>query len=112
MADSRGLNRLTGHVISDWDDVSQSIKDILTTPVGTRVLRRDYGSRVPDLLDHPANPDTILDFTFAVAEALAWEPRVKFLSLDFSAGADGHITFVVEVIYLRTGLTNYVYVVV
>ncbi|HIH7570978.1 TPA: GPW/gp25 family protein, partial [Yersinia enterocolitica] len=39
-----GMNRHAGQTITDADHISQSIADILITPVGSRVMRRTYGS--------------------------------------------------------------------
>ncbi|BBF92357.1 hypothetical protein BLTE_10420 [Blastochloris tepida] len=65
----------------------QSILDILTTRVGTVVLARDYGSLVPDMIDRPGVPPTVVDIGVAAAEALArWEPRVTLDSVRMSAG--------------------------
>ena len=50
-----GLNRHTGRAVEGLAHLSQSIADILTTPIGTRVMRRDYGSELPFLLDQPTN---------------------------------------------------------
>lgn len=73
-----GVDRSTGRVLGGDAHLAQSIRDILTTPIGSRVMRRDYGSRIPDLIDAPLNAATIVDFWSAVAEALdAWEPRVR-----------------------------------
>ncbi|MDI5405236.1 thiamine pyrophosphate-binding protein, partial [Salmonella enterica subsp. enterica serovar Lubbock] len=38
------MNRNTGLAISDSEHISQSMRDILLTPVGSRVMRREYGS--------------------------------------------------------------------
>jgi phage baseplate assembly protein W len=40
----QGMNRNTGRKLSGVDHLRQSIVDILTTPIGSRVMRRDYGS--------------------------------------------------------------------
>ena len=40
-----GINATTGAALSGMDHLRQSIRDILTTRVGTRVMRRAYGSR-------------------------------------------------------------------
>ena len=41
-------------------------------------MRREYGSRVPDLVDNPINELTKVELFAAVAEALAkWEPRFR-----------------------------------
>ena len=51
-----GLNATNGQALSGLDHLRQSIRDILTTRIGTRVMRRDYGSRLPDLVDSPVTP--------------------------------------------------------
>ena len=39
-----GMNNLSGKPVADIAHLSQSIADILTTPLGTRLERRTYGS--------------------------------------------------------------------
>ncbi|WP_172678241.1 GPW/gp25 family protein, partial [Yersinia enterocolitica] len=51
-----GMNRHAGQTITDSDHISQSIADILITPVGSRVMRRTYGSLLSELIDQPQNP--------------------------------------------------------
>lgn len=73
---STGLNAETGAPLSGWPHVVQSIRDILTTPVGSRVMRREYGSELPLLVDRPMTQHVILACYAATAIALArWEPR-------------------------------------
>jgi hypothetical protein len=48
-----GMSRTTGAAIDGLEHITQSVRDILGTPIGTRVGRRDYGSDVPELIDHP-----------------------------------------------------------
>ncbi|CAM5398733.1 hypothetical protein AFEL58S_02001 [Afipia felis] len=93
--------------LSGWDHVVQSITDILTTPLGSRVLRRDYGSRIPSLLDRPMNEATTLDFAVAAAEALdKWEPRVRLERVQLAAaGADGVGALDLDLTYLDDGTT-------
>lgn len=73
-----GLNRLEdGQAITSLDHINQSLRDILLTRKGTRVLRRDYGSGLPDLIDNPITPDLVLDLTFEIADAIdRLEPRL------------------------------------
>jgi len=55
----------------------QSVGDIISTPLGTRVMRRDYGSQVPMLVDQPDNAVSALRIISAAAAALMrWEPRL------------------------------------
>ena len=48
-----GMNRSDGLTVTDLEHISQSIGDILRTPVGSRVMRRDYGSPLASVLVHP-----------------------------------------------------------
>jgi phage baseplate assembly protein W len=81
MADSTGVNAATGKPLSDWDHVQQSIRKILTTPIGARVMRRDFGSDLPDLIDAKMTRKNILAAYSAAAAAIAkWEPRFRMRS--------------------------------
>lgn len=70
-----GMNRATGKPCEGADHLRQSIGDILGTPVGTRVGRRDYGSRIPELLDQPLNDVTRIRVFAAAALALFRQER-------------------------------------
>ena len=75
------ISRRDGSVISELEHVYQSIEMILTTPIGSRVMRRDFGSHLPRLLGKPLNPQTVTAFYAAANEAIAtWEPRVEVVA--------------------------------
>ncbi|TGH28153.1 MAG: phage baseplate protein [Aphanocapsa feldmannii 277cI] len=86
-----GMSRHSGARITDTEHLQQSITDILSTPIGSRVHRRDYGSRLPRLIDRPINPALRSELVAATAEALRrWEPRIKLQRVQIdAAGADG-----------------------
>lgn len=72
-----GMDRAGGGVLSGDAHLAQSVADIITTPIGSRVMRRDYGCLLFELLDRPMNPATRLLCAMAIAIALArWEPRL------------------------------------
>lgn len=72
------MHPLTGRAIDGLDHIRQSIRTILTTPIGSRVERREFGSYIPELIDQPANAATRLRVMAASAGAITrWEPRVK-----------------------------------
>lgn len=72
-----GVDAATGVDLEGLAHLRQSVADILTTPLGSRVMRRDYGSELPDLIDQPANPAQRLRVVSAAVTALArWEPRL------------------------------------
>lgn len=88
-----GIHRSTGETLDGWAHVEQSIIDIFTTLIGTRVIRRDYGSNIPDLIDRPQNRDLILEVALEGGEALdKWEPRFRLRGLGIEqAGGDGRV---------------------
>jgi len=47
----KGMNASTGRASGGLQHLYQSIAKILTTPVGTRVKRREFGSELPELVD-------------------------------------------------------------
>jgi uncharacterized protein len=73
----KGLSNQDGRAIAGEDHLRASIRDILTTPIGTRVMRRPYGSRLFELMDRPFGPGLAAEIVAAAAEAIEiWEPRV------------------------------------
>ena len=72
----QGMNKVDGTLLTGHAHLRQSITDILTTPKGSRVMRRNYGSRLFQLVDAPLNQETLIELYAATAEALElWEPR-------------------------------------
>lgn len=82
------MNAATGRAITTDEHLAQSIAIILTTPIGTRVMRRDFGSLLVEMIDQPADPrlGNIRAFA-AIATALAkWEPRLRLRRVDLIKG--------------------------
>lgn len=80
-----GISRDTGAALAGDDHLIQSIGDILTTPLGSRVMRRDYGCLLFEILDRPLNRATVMLATMAIALALArWEPRIVIKRIELS----------------------------
>jgi phage baseplate assembly protein W len=100
----RGTSANTGKPLSGLDHLRQSIRDILTTPVGSRVMRRDYGSRLFQLVDSPVNARTISDIYAATIEAiLRWEPRITPRRVGIQSAEQGRVVIELEAIYTPTG---------
>lgn len=57
------MDRYTGRRITGMEHLKQSIADILTTPLGSRLERRTYGSLLLGLIDAPDNAATRLAAT-------------------------------------------------
>ena len=97
----QGMNRNTGRKLSGVDHLRQSIVDILTTPIGSRVMRRDYGSRLYQLVDAPINRALFVEVYAATAEALVkWEPRFQLSRVQVESVKPGQISIALEGLYL------------
>lgn len=96
-----GMNRNTGLAINDSEHISQSMRDILLTPVGSRVMRREYGSLLSALIDMPQNPALRLQIMVACYSAIQkWEPRIRLTSISFERGDTGEMY--VDITGMRT----------
>ena len=92
-----GMNRATGLNVSDSGHISQSVRDILITPIGSRVMRRDYGSLLSALIDQPDNPALRLQIMSACYVALLqWEPRIALDSISYQPGFDGSMVVALQ----------------
>jgi phage baseplate assembly protein W len=102
---STGVHRDNGTALHDFEHVRQSIGDILTTPVGSRVLRRDYGSELFDLIDRPMTDRVILAVYAAAVIAIArWEPRYAITGCRVAmTGGDGVIALAFNGTYFPRG---------
>jgi len=95
----RGMDRNTGKPLDGNAHLAQSIGDILSTAMGSRVMRRDYGSMLFDLIDQPLNGATRLLVYASTAIALRrWEPRLKLRRVQMTApdGATGAAVITIE----------------
>lgn len=101
-----GMDASTGKPLSGEAHLRQSIANILATPIGSRVARRDYGSLLPELIDQPANPANRMRLFAATALAiLRWEPRLKLTGVALEpAAAAGSFRLILDGV--RTDVTG------
>lgn len=82
-----GMNRNTGKAIEGIERIQQDIATVLTTPLGSCVMRRDYGSLLFQLLDRPMNAATRLLVAAASAAAInRWVSGVKLTRAVMAVG--------------------------
>jgi phage baseplate assembly protein W len=99
-----GMSATTGRRLDLLAHLRQSIVDILSTPIGSRVMRREYGSLLPDLVDAPLDGVTVLDIIQATAAAIGrWEPRVAVRRVQVRAVEPGQITLDCDLIWRADG---------
>lgn len=101
----KGMSRQSGMSIDQSDHILQSVHDILTTPIGSRVMRRDYGSLIPFLIDSPLNGYFMMQLRASVIHALMrWEKRVTPVRIELminsqSQAMQGVATLMIEYRY-------------
>ena len=72
--DGHGSLRMSSHELS----VKESVRLIIGTPVGERMMGPDFGCRIHDLLFHPNDSNTGAMASLHVKTALRkWEPRIE-----------------------------------
>lgn len=108
MSQITGMGRSTGRQASGVEHLRQSIADILTTPIGSRLMRRDYGSLLPELIDHPANGANKVRIYAATAGALMkWEPRLRLSRVQINSGERaGQLIIDIEGLYTPPGQSS------
>lgn len=92
-----GMNAVSGHAIIDDEHIAQSVSDILLTPVGSRVMRRAYGSQLSKLIDQPSNAVTRLRIMSAIYSALfLWEPRISLTNIVLTQTGAGQMVTTIK----------------
>ncbi|WP_433886339.1 GPW/gp25 family protein [Pseudomonas vranovensis] len=101
-----GMDRRSGQPLSGIAHLRQSIEDILTTPLGSRRMRPEYGSKLRRFVDLPVNEGWKSAVQAEVARALGrWEPRLKLERVRVTAVVGGQITLQLSGQYLGANQT-------
>lgn len=75
-------------------DIENSIRDILLTPLGSRVMLPEYGSRIYELIDRKVDDEFRADLACFVIEAVEkWEKRVKIDEVRLIGLKDHRLSF-------------------
>jgi len=94
------MDRNTGYLLDEKNHILQSITDILTTQIGSRVMRRDYGSMLAEFIDSPNTASTHLQIISSVVMALSqFEPRINIIQANLEASQNNltlHLTFTLK----------------
>ena len=99
-----GMSRSSGEALTDAEHINQSIGDILRTPIGSRVMRRSYGSMLSQLIDQPQTPALELQIKAACYMALLkWEPRVTLTAVTTERQFNGQMLVNLTGEYADTG---------
>lgn len=96
-----GMARNTGQPVSGIEHLRQSLEDILSTPIGSRRMRQEYGSNIPRMVDQPVTPGWVAAVQSEAARAITrWEPRIKLKRVTLVSLIDGRPVFRIEGDYI------------
>ncbi len=70
-----GLSHSTGQILAGWALFLELVQDALTTPLGSREKRRDYGSRLPSLLGKITGDDVLTKAEIYATETFVHPPN-------------------------------------
>lgn len=88
-----GMSRDDGSQLGRRSHIAQSVQDILTTTIGSRIHRRDYGSYLYDLMASAMNDAGRLRLMAALVDAIdRWEPRVAITNAQVQVDKEGRTT--------------------
>ena len=96
-------------MVSDEIDISQSLKIILFTDLGSRIMRPDFGSDVKNFTFESINKGSIARLSDVVEGAInRHEPRIDLekVDIDHSNAVDGklliQLTYMIKSVNVRT----------
>ena len=82
------------------DNIRQSVRIIIGTAKGERVMRPDFGCEVHDYVFAAADPATLSMVEDAVEDALVqWEPRIDVERVEAAPDEENHNRVLVEIDY-------------
>jgi phage baseplate assembly protein W len=88
------------------DDVKQSIRIILGTDQGERVMRPDFGAGLRSFIFGPVNSTILQRIKTRVQDALTtWEPRIDVLQVTVTFAAGDRSALLIDITY-RVRSTN------
>lgn len=89
---------------SGENEINQSIRVIIGTAPGERVMRPDFGCRIHELIFDPSNDETAATATRYVEEALGrWEPRIIVNQVEAKPDSDAMGVLLIEIQYTIKG---------
>lgn len=101
-------------MVSEVEDIEQSLFILLRTRPGERVMRPDYGCGLEDLLFEPVNTSLLTYIKELISKAiLYYEPRIELRNIEISEDEnllEGRVVISLDVVVRSTNSRfNYVY---
>lgn len=87
------------------EDIAESLRILMETRPGERIMHPNYGCRLHDLVFEPMNSETEAEIEVAISRAiLFFEPRIKLgaVTVDVRAALEGHLAVTLNYTVVET----------
>lgn len=103
------VDEATGRMkeVSLEEDISQSIRIIMMTRKGERVMRPEFGCDIHDYVFGTMDYTTLVQMEHAVREALTiWEPRITQVEVAIDSGQEEEGVLLIRISYVVRSTNN------
>lgn len=102
-----GMNTLTGKSITGMPYLRQRLQDVINTPKGSIVGRRDFGSTLYEMVDKNVDSRFRMDLYVRLADAISDKSNglddFRLSEMRMARVADNHIEISLSGVYMPTG---------
>lgn len=103
----RGMNNQTGKALDGLEHLRQRLTDVFTTPKASRIMNREYGCDLSELVDQNMTPAWMVQCYVAIANSVSNPMNglqdFRLERIQPSAVEDAKGVFDVTGVYLPTG---------
>ena len=86
------MSRYNGSDLTEIEHINQSLEDIAITPIGSRLMRRDYGTLLANLIDQPISEVLYLKIYSTLYTAyVRWEDRIDISEMNIADRKNGQL---------------------
>jgi len=86
------MSRYIGSELTEIEHIKQSLADIATTPIGSRLMRREYGTLLANLIDQPISEALYLKIYSTLYTAyVRWEDRIDISQINVAELKKGQL---------------------
>jgi len=96
-------------LVNEAEDIRQSLRILLTTPVGDRVTHPDFGCNIHEIVFDPVNQSTAQHIRRAIDKAILYfEPRITLenINLDISRHKDGILRISLDYVIRKVNIRS------
>lgn len=98
------MSRESGSNMTKIMHIKQSIEDICSTPLGSRVMRRNYGTKLANFIDQPTSEALFLKCCSTIYSGiLMWEPRIHVTKISIGSISSGQMSIDIEAEMVESG---------